>query len=198
MSLVIRGSEFIPAPSGVQPAVCVDVVDLGMVDGAFGTKHKVKVVWEIAATMQDGRRFIVQKQYTASLHEKSSLAIDLKTWRGRALTTDEVKGFDLERIVGVPCQLVIVHNEKDGQTYANIQTILKADPNSRLAPSGNYVRVKNRPADQQPQRRPAPANRMNGTRPAPATSGGFEDGPPEHDGDPYHDPAQETGEQIPF
>lgn len=185
MSLVIKGSEFIPAPDGLANAVCVDVVDLGMVDGVFGTKHKVKVVWEIEAKMQDGRRFIVQKQYTASLHEKSNLAVDLKTWRGRALTTDEVKGFDLEKIVGVPCQLVIVHAEKDGQVYANVQTVLKASA-TKLTPSGNYVRVMNRP-----EQHGKPVNRIaqNGAR-RPA-----DDGPPEPDEAPEYG-NQES--EIPF
>jgi hypothetical protein len=145
--MIIKGSEFTPAPEGVHNAVCVDVVDLGMVENMWGKKHQLKVVWEIEAQMEDGRRFIVQKRYSASLHEKSTLSKDLKSWRGRAFTADELKGFDMEKVVGVACQLVVIHNEKEGAIYANIQSILKAGP-TRLTPSGSYKRVKDRPADQ--------------------------------------------------
>lgn len=142
--MLLKGSDFTPAPEGMFPAVCVDVVDLGVVDSAFGKKHKLKIVWEIDQTMENGQRFTVQKWYTASMHEKSTLAKDLKAWRGRGFSPEELKGFDPERIVGAPCQLVIVHTEKDGAVYANIQSILKAGT-SKLAPSGRYIRVKDRP-----------------------------------------------------
>lgn len=145
--MIIKGSEFTPAPEGVHNAVCVDVVDLGMVENQWGRKHQLKIVWEIDAKMDDGRPFLVQKRYTASLHEKSTLAKDLKGWRGRAFTAEEIKGFDTEKIVGAACQLVIQHNEKDGAVYANVQSILKAGQ-TRIQPSGGYKRVKDRPADQ--------------------------------------------------
>jgi len=147
MSFIVKGSDFQPAPDGVHNAVCVDVVDLGIVDSAFGKKHKLKIVWEIGEKMDDGRPFIAQKRYTVSLHEKSTLAKDLKNWRGKPFTPEELKGFDIEKVIGVPCQLVIVHDEKEGAVYANIQTILKA-ATPRLEPSGKYVRVKDRPATQ--------------------------------------------------
>ncbi len=145
MSFIVKGSDFTPAPDGVHSAVCVDVVDLGIVDGTFGKKHKLKIVWEIADKMDDGRPFLTQKRYNVSLHEKSTLAKDLKSWRGKPFTPEELKGFDLEKVLGVPCQLVIVHEDREGMVYANVQTILKA-VQPRLEPSGKYVRVKDRPA----------------------------------------------------
>jgi hypothetical protein len=163
MSLVIK-SEFTPHPDGVFPGVCVDVVDLGMVTNNFGTKHMIKVVWETDQKMDDGRPFTVQKRYTASLHEKSTLAKDLKTWRGRPFTPEEMRGFDIDKVVGAPCQLVIVHAEKEGAVYANVTTVMKADPAKRLAPTGKYVRQKDRPADQQ-QRAAGGNGRPTGAEP---------------------------------
>jgi hypothetical protein len=145
MSLIARhGGNFIPAPEGLHRAVCVDVVDLGMVDGQWGKKHKCRVMWELDCKMDDGKRFVVGKQYTLSLHEKSGLHKDLKAWRGVAFTPDELKGFDVEKVIGAPCQLLIGHVEKDGNVYANISAITKADPKAKLLPSGTYIRAKDR------------------------------------------------------
>ena len=144
MGLVVQQKQYTPAPEGMHAAVCVDVVDLGMLVGAFGEKHKCRLAWEIAAVMEDGRRFTTQKTYTVSLHEKSTLFKDLKAWRGRAFTAEELAGFDLEKVIGAPCQLVITHDESEGKTYANITAILKADPKNILKPSGKYIRAKDR------------------------------------------------------
>lgn len=169
MAVVITGKEYTPAPEGVHNAVCVDVADLGMVSGQFGTQHKVKIVWELEEEMEDGRRFTVQKWYTASLHEKSNLAKDLRAWRGKPFSQDELKEFDLEKVMGAPCQLVVVHNDSDnGQTYANVQTILKAGA-TKLKPTGDYVRHKDRDdrdTKKKPTKNGKPANRSEDYEPA--------------------------------
>lgn len=150
MAYYIEGNTSTPAPEGVNHAVCVDVVDLGIVNGAFGPRKKVRLMWESEQTRDDGKRFLIAKQYSPSLHEKASLRKDLKQWRGRDFSADELKKFDLESIIGVPCQLVIVHEEKDGTVYGNVTAIMKADPNHRILPNGQYVRVKDRPGAQPP------------------------------------------------
>ncbi len=173
MSILIKGGEFIPAPDGIHSGICVDAVDLGIVESTFGKKHMVKLVWEIEAKMDDGRPFLVQKRYTASLHEKSSLAKDLRSWRGKPFTPEEMKGFDIEKVVGAPCQLVIVHAEKEGAVYANVQNVAKSG-DKKLAPSGKYVRFKDRPADQR-------QNGNGGNRPPQQRQPGEEDAPGEYD-----------------
>lgn len=149
MSLVVSGKTYTPAPEGVHAAVCVDVVDKGQVESQWGVKHKCRIVWEIAAMMDDGRRFTIGKTYTVSLHEKATLYKDLKSWRGRPFTADELRGFDLEKVVGAPCQVVVTHDEKDGEVYGNITAIMKADKSNILTPSGKYVRAKDRQDAQQ-------------------------------------------------
>jgi hypothetical protein len=141
--VIIKGSEFVPAPEGMHNAVCVDVADLGIVDGTFGPKHQCKIVWEIEAKMDDGRPFTVSRRYTVSLNEKSNLSKDLRSWRGKAFTPEELKGFDTERLIGVPCQVLIQHAEREGQVYGNVTTVIKAGP-TKLQPTGKYVRHKDR------------------------------------------------------
>lgn len=140
--IVKKSGNFTPAPEGVHNAVCVDVVDLGVVDGMWGAQPKIRLAWELEETMPDGRRFIASKRYTPSLHEKATLAKDLKSWRGRPFTAEELAGFELDNVIGAPCKLVIQHDERDGNTYANVVTVMKAT--KKLAPSGDYVRVKDR------------------------------------------------------
>ena len=146
MPVIVKGTgDFVPAPEGLHLAVCVDVVDLGQQETPWGGRHKVLLVWEIAAHMEDGRPYIVRKRYTSSLHEKSNLNHDLKAWRGRPFTPDELAGFDIEKVLGVSCQVLIQHAVKEGMTYANVTAVMKAGPGQKLTPSGHYVRVKSRP-----------------------------------------------------
>lgn len=142
------GGNFTPAPAGTWAAVCVDVVDLGMVVGYEGkTQHKIKIVWQIEETMPDGKPYQVQKRYTPSLHEKASLRKDLEAWRGRAFTDEELDGWDLDNILGAGCLLCVVQVAKNDQVYANIQSLMRL-PKSMHAPTPrDYERVKDRSVD---------------------------------------------------
>lgn len=142
------GGNFIPAPAGTWAAVCVDVVDLGMIQGFQGkVQHKINIVWQIEETKPDGKPFQVQKRYTPSLHEKASLRKDLESWRGRAFNDEELDGWELENVIGVGCLLCIVQQAKNDTVYANIQSLMKL-PKSMSAPTPrDYVRVKDRPIE---------------------------------------------------
>jgi hypothetical protein len=142
--MIVSQKQYTPPPEGIHPAVCVDVVDLGNEENQWGNQHKCRIAWELASVMEDGRRFTAQQKFTVSLHEKSSLYKLLRSWRGKPFTAQELAGFDLEKVIGAPCQLVITHEEKDGKVYGNITAIMKADAKNRLLPSGKYVRAKDR------------------------------------------------------
>jgi hypothetical protein len=145
--IIKKESDFKPAPEGLHHAVCVDIIDLGIVDtGGFGPKHQLRLVWEIEATTETGERFTCRKQYTVSLHEKANLRKDLKDWRGKDFTSAELEGFDIDKLLGAPCQILIKHVEKEGNVYGNVATILK--PAKALPPSGKYIRVKDRPVSE--------------------------------------------------
>lgn len=143
------GATFTPAPEGQHVAVCVDVVDLGIVETTWKDQkkqvHKCRIVFEIGERMQDGRPFTVSQQFTASLGEKANLRKFLESWRGRAFTKDELAGFDTEQLIGAPAVVQVVHAEKGDRTYANINSVMKLMKGlARLAPSGQYIRVKDR------------------------------------------------------
>jgi len=163
------GGGMNPAPQGQHRAVCVDVVDRGVITTPFGAKRKVELTWEIdKIDPATGQRYAVWKWFTASLHERAVLRKALETWRGRAFTPADLVKFDLEKLVGKPCQLVITHTPKGEKTYADVQVILPPSPAfPALTPSGAYIRRKDREPEQKPPTGPqAQAPRM----PQPPTS----------------------------
>jgi len=155
MSFVVQDNDKVRelCPAGSYSAVCVDVVDLGNVQttykGQIRTQHKCRIVFEIGEYRKDGSPFYVGERFTASLGEKAALRGFLEGWRGKAFTPEELKGFDLEMLIGAPAIIMVVHNQNGDKTYDNIKSaskLMKGMP--ALKPSGKYTRVKDRP--QQP------------------------------------------------
>lgn len=143
------GGSFTPAPQGVHQAVCVDVVDMGLMETTFQgvtkMQHKVRIVWQIEEAMEDGKPFLVQKRYTLSLHEKAQLRKDLESWRSRPFTDAELKRFDVETILGVNALLNVMHVSKDGKTYANVTAVMPIKKGMAAMRADRYVRVQDRP-----------------------------------------------------
>lgn len=133
-------STYTPAPPGVHDAVCVDFIDLGIVDTPFGAKRKVKLTFEIPAEA-DGKPYNISKTFTASLHEKATLNQFLAKWRGKPIAVGEP--IDFRKVVGTSATLVVVQETNDsGKTFAKIDTIMKAK--RKLTPTGSYDAVKAR------------------------------------------------------
>lgn len=143
-------SNYNPAPAGTHAAVCVDVVDLGVLEVNFGGKakkqHKINIVWQIDELREDDKPYQVRKRYTLSLHEKSGLRKDLESWRGRPFTSAELEGFDVETVLSAPCMLNVIHNVKDGSTYANVTAVMKLPKGMHAPTARDYIRVCERPS----------------------------------------------------
>lgn len=176
------GGDFAPAPMGLHKAVCVDVIDLGMLQG-FGGKmqHKVNFVFELGdAVMEDGRPFIIFRRFTATLNENGHLAPFISKWRG-GVPVKQGEEIDLDQLKGVPALLVITHNQAtdgSGKVYANIDSILPCA--EQVRPSGHYKRKEAQPQKQsgsavqrqapqpvQPRMEPATAGRTAFPSPGP-------------------------------
>jgi len=136
-------SDFTPAPEGQYAAICVDVVDRGLQDTAFGSKHKIRIAWLINEIHPEtGKPFIIMQQYTLSSHEKSNLGQLIDAWRGKPLSKDERAEFDVEALIGVPALLSVVHRESGDQVYANVGSImpLPAAMAGEAPGVGDYIR----------------------------------------------------------
>lgn len=154
--------DFAQAPEGLHQSVCADVVDLGLVKTEWGDKNKVRIIFELGLFNEDGvteqlnhdtdppRRFQARRDFGLSLSEKSALRPFLEAWRGRVFNQKELEGFDLERLIGVNCQVQIIHNiTEQNKTYANIQAAVPLGRGMlKMHVSEGYVRVKDRAKEQ--------------------------------------------------
>ena len=118
------GGDFEQAPLGTHVARCVRLIDIGTQEGEYGSKRQVVVSWELCDELMTqgdfaGQPFLISKYFTQSLNEKSNLRKWLITWRGRDFTPEELEGFDAKNILGVPCLLSIIANEKSGKSMAS-------------------------------------------------------------------------------
>ncbi len=143
MTLIINDRTYTKelAPQGLQAAVCVDALDIGLQETPWGDKEKVMLIFELEAEDSNGERFLLQKRYTKSLNEKSNLRKDLERWRGKPFSSKTLQdGFNLENVIGIPAMLYVDHRETEKGTWADVDSILPA-PDLQLQPSGNYQRA---------------------------------------------------------
>ena len=145
MPLVIKddaGQQFEVAPPGLHRAVCADVIDLGVKATDYGPKRKVKFVFQLASRNKQGERFQARCEHTQSLFEGANLRKMLESWRGRTFTEQERKGFDVETVLGVNCQLALQQavSKSTGRTYAKITAVLPPDKTQPTLTVENYTR----------------------------------------------------------
>lgn len=123
-------SSILPIEPGTYPAICVGIYDLGEQYNERFEKYSRKVVFSFEIPSEtiliDGEELprMLSETYTASLGEKSNLRKTLESWRGRQFSQDELKGFDLENVLGAPCMLSIIWAENSkGNTFPKISAI---------------------------------------------------------------------------
>lgn len=134
------GVNFTPTPEGQHIMVCSRIIDMGTQPGSAqfpAAKRKIRIFWElpdetIEYTDKDGNPqtgpALHSEQYTVSFHEKATLLKTLESWRGKKFTPADFagppNGFHLSKLLGVPALAQIVHDHKDGNTYANLNSIM--------------------------------------------------------------------------
>jgi len=128
-----------PHPEGIYSGVCVDIVDLGLVETEFqGEKKlvpKLRLFFETEYRDETGKAGLISKTFTASLHQKARLSEYIGKWRGRPVVPGE--SIDLAKLIGANCTLVISRQQNMvGRTYAAIDAVSK--PTKKVAPSGQY------------------------------------------------------------
>jgi hypothetical protein len=117
------------------------MVHIGTVEDEYqGQKrfvNKVRITWELPTEMkvfspEKGEQpQAISREFTLSMHEKSTLRAFLTSWRGKGFSEEEAKDFDVSRLVGVPCMLSIVHEPsktdptKVRDKISSISTVMK-------------------------------------------------------------------------
>ena len=126
------GGDFTLAPEGMHVARCFKIIDCGThLDEKYQKQKRLGwVFWELPNALMDAddkgvqRPFAIGKRYNLSHNEKAILRLDLENWYGKRFNTsdlDKSQGFDLEKVIGRPALLNVVHSE-DGK-YANIASV---------------------------------------------------------------------------
>jgi len=135
MGIIVKAGSSEPKeliPAGNYVARCYRMIHIGtswddMWDKAI---NRVRVTWELPTETRvfnedkGPQPFVIDKEYTLSLHEKANLRKDLESWRGKSFTEAELEQFDITKLVGAYCMLNIIHNTtKKGVEYAMVSTI---------------------------------------------------------------------------
>lgn len=145
-----KESLFTPAPEGLHVAVCADVwppwTEERREDWGGGLVDKTRLVWLVEEINPKTQKpYEVSQIYTLSLHEKAKLCMHLEAWRGKKFTDEEKRGFDIERLIGVSCQVQVVHKITDGGTFANVQAVVPLGRGQvKLSVPDGFVRKKDR------------------------------------------------------
>lgn len=148
MSLIAKATEsgFTPVPAGMHLARCFRIVDLGSQKseymGQVKIQHKIMLQFEVWSEDENGNPTLtskgepmsITKRYTLTLSDKSALRNDLKTWRGRDFTPEELRGFELKNVLGVWAMLSVSRDTSaNGKEYTNIQAIMPVPPHVKKA-----------------------------------------------------------------
>ena len=133
-------TTFVPVPKGVHNAICVDVIDLGMVEGMWKgerkSRHMIRIVFEVEATKEDGTRLTCSNDFGLSLHPGGNLRPFLTGWLGREFREGEA--FDTDSLVGKCALLVVTHKQGSktpGLVFANF---IASEPAGEIQASGAY------------------------------------------------------------
>lgn len=140
MGLIVSdqgGGSFGLIPQGMHQGICHAIYDLGEQFNSYYNNYsnKILLVFELPHIRGDfeehgqtvNKPRVVSNRYTASLGKKANLRKMLESWRGRAFTNEELEGFDLGNILGINCQVQIIHEpdrEDPNKMYSNIQNVL--------------------------------------------------------------------------
>lgn len=138
------GGDFKPVPPGMHLARCYRIIDLGSQKSEWKGQQKISpkvmIQWEVHSEDEAGKPLItdkgepltISKNYTVSLSENARLRIDLKSWRGRDFTQEELNGFHLRNVLGAWCMLTVMKTTgQDGNEYSNVTAVSPVPANLR-------------------------------------------------------------------
>ena len=122
-------------PAGTHVARCYKMIHVGErpyeYNGEQKTKNSLWVFFELPKEMRvfnedkGEEPMSINIEYNLTFYEQAKLFQHINSWRGKSLTPQEIDDFEIDKLLGVPCMLSVVHNTsaKNGKTYANIQSV---------------------------------------------------------------------------
>lgn len=141
-----ESTDFKPYSEGTHAMRIVDVIDLGLRLREYPgqppeVKHAIAIVWAGDEKQESGELITVSKEYTNSLHRKSSLRQALEAMRGKSYTEEQAAKASrdenfLARLVNYGCLVTVEHgtSKKSGRTYGVVKALM-ALPKGMEAPA---------------------------------------------------------------
>lgn len=130
-----EGNNFFLVEAGTYAARCYSMIHIGTIPVEFQNEikqqNKVRITWELPTELREFKEgegekpIAISKEFTLSMHEKSTLRHFLESWRGKGFTEQEAKCFDITKLLGKECMLSIIHKQKPASVnnYAVISSV---------------------------------------------------------------------------
>lgn len=121
MGIIIKKKVYELADEGLHNVVLSRIEDLGAVETKNGTKQKAAIYFTcLDQKAKDGSDVDIRHLVNQVITDKSTLGKMLN-----ALKIKSGEDFDMDDLIGLKCQIVVIHNEADnGNTYANISSFI--------------------------------------------------------------------------
>jgi hypothetical protein len=120
-------------PAGTFMARVVRIIDLGTQltswQGVEKETPQINISFELPTELYEFKEgeskkpFVISNTYSHMMGKKAKLRPITEAILGVALKDEEAYAFDHDELIGLPCQLTVVHTEKDGNTYTNIGAV---------------------------------------------------------------------------
>ena len=133
MKAPYQKSERTLPPAGTMLARVVGIVYIGTIKTSWQGQEKevpkLRITWELPTELhkfkdgEDEKPFVISQEYTHSMGKKSNLRPITEQIIGASLLDDEAFNFDHDELLGKPCQITIIHEDKETGTYAKVSSI---------------------------------------------------------------------------
>ena len=113
-------------------ARCYSMIELGLQPASsdkFKDAYKLILKFEVAELMPETNEpFVMLQWFTNTMAPKGNLRKALASWRGRDFNAAELEEFIIDKVVGAPCMLNIIHNDEGQARISAITPMPKGMP----------------------------------------------------------------------
>lgn len=145
--LILRREPRETHPAGQYPAMCLDLIDLGMrvsdFQGRESAAHSCVFVFATGERTSKGMDFTIPYECNVTFGERSKLLKFLNQWRGKPFEPAELNsGFKLSALVGKTALVSLTTKvSKTGNEYTVIDTIMPLPKGMPPPVIGEYKRA---------------------------------------------------------
>lgn len=137
-------------PENVHIGRLVDFTDEGYKEGKYGAYRSAFFDIQTAEVNSDGEVFFPMRYYVnENAGEKSKTTLFREAVEGRKLTRPERLNFDPEALLGKEVQIKVIHVEREGKKYAQIESVM-ALPKGHQATQQRPQQQQQRPTASEP------------------------------------------------